>query len=318
MSLVHLPGAIMNCLVLGGAGFIGRHLCKTLEAEGHQVLAFDLPPEDPKRNWPPIKNIHWIAGDFTRADSVKGLLDGVQVVYHLIGTTLPASSNQNMLYDLESNVAATLRLLDAIVARPKPPRLIFISSGGTVYGIPKEIPIREDHPTDPICAYGVGKLAIEKYLLVYNKLYSLDYCILRLSNVYGPNQPLNREQGVIPIFLHRAFHNLPLEIWGDGSVVRDYLYVEDLCEALISVKEYSGEERIFNIGSGQGYSLNDLIEIIGRILGYHVKCNYFPGRPYDVPQNVLNPARASRELNWGPKIRIDEGIERLLPWIRKL
>jgi len=317
MSLVRLPGAIMNCLVLGGAGFIGRHLCTALGAEGHQVLAFDLPPKT-KEKWPDIENTQWIAGDFTNVDTLKGCLDSVQVVYHLIGTTLPASSNQNMLYDLETNVAATLRLLDGVVAQHKPPRLIFISSGGTIYGIPKAIPIREDHPTDPICAYGVGKLAIEKYLFVYHKLYGLDYCILRLSNVYGPYQPLNREQGVIPIFLHRAFHNVPLEIWGDGSVVRDYLYVEDLCEALVSVKEYSGEERIFNIGSGQGHSLNDLIEIIRQILGHELTRIHVPGRVYDVPENILDPGLAKREFAWQAKTDLPGGIARLLPWVKSL
>ena len=308
----------MNCLVLGGAGFIGKHLCKTLVGAGHRVCAFDLPPKGPAPNWPAIEGVQWIPGDFTKPGSMNGLFEGVDLVFHLIGATLPATSNEDILYDLQGNVAATLGILDAIVRQDRLPRVIFLSSGGTVYGVPKTIPIHEDHPTDPICAYGVSKLAIEKYLGLYHHLHGLDYCILRLSNLYGDQQSLTRGQGVVPIFLFKALNGVPLELWGDGSVVRDYLYIGDLCEALLAIVEYRGSERIFNIGSGQGHSLNHLIEMIRRILGDVVECVHLPGRVYDVPQNILNPGRADRELDWRAKTPLDEGIASLLPWLKSL
>ncbi|MCF8143853.1 MAG: NAD-dependent epimerase/dehydratase family protein [Deltaproteobacteria bacterium] len=308
----------MNCLVLGGAGFIGRHLCATLSAAGHRVRAFDLPPKGSAQKWPVVGGVDWVPGNFTKAGSLDGLLDDVEVVFHLIGTTLPATSNEDMMHDLQSNVAATLRLLDLIVSQTKPPRVIFISSGGTVYGIPRTTPITEDHPTNPICAYGVSKLTIEKYLCVYNHLYDLEYCILRLSNVYGTNQSLTRNQGVIPIFLFRALNRLPLKLWGDGNVVRDYLYIGDLCEALLATMEYRGPERIFNIGSGQGHSLNNLIQIISKTVGHDVECVSLPGRVWDVPQNILDPGQANRELGWSAKTPLAKGIASLLPWLKSL
>ncbi|MEA3545317.1 MAG: NAD-dependent epimerase/dehydratase family protein, partial [Thermodesulfobacteriota bacterium] len=297
----------MNCLVLGGAGFIGRHLCAALVAAGHQVRAFDLPAAVATPICPSIPGASWVAGDMTRIDRSAALLDGVELIFHLVSTTLPSTSNLNPRRDLDENVAATLHLLDLIIAQPVSPKIIFLSSGGTVYGVPETIPIPEEHPTDPLCAYGIGKLAIEKYLALYRHLHGLDYRILRLANPYGPRQPLGRGQGVIPVFLFNALHRKPLELWGDGSVVRDYLYIDDLCGALLAALNYRGGKRIFNIGSGQGHSLNALIDIICQALEVKIEPVYLPGRACDVPRNILNIQRAKQELGWQAETSLADG-----------
>jgi UDP-glucose 4-epimerase len=307
----------LNCLVLGGAGFIGKHLCRALVAAGHTVKSCDLPPPA-GRSWPSIDGVTWLAGDIARAESMMVALADAEIVFHLVSTSIPKTSNDDPHTDLQKNVAASLRLFDAIVGLPHPPKILFVSSGGTVYGIPKTIPIPEDHPTDPLCAYGVGKLAIEKYLALYGYLHQLDYRILRMANPYGPEQPLSRGQGVIPVFLSKALRNEPLEIWGDGSVVRDYFHVDDLCAVLLATMGYDGPERIFNIGSGSGCSLNDLIAIIRRLLGREVTCHYLPGRACDVPVNILDISRAMTHLGWQPRVALDEGLAGLLPWLRTL
>lgn len=307
----------MNCLVLGGAGFIGRHLCRALTVAGHRVTACDLPSSD-ATGWPLIDGVNWLACDLADTASLAAPLAGADAIFHLVSTTIPKTSNDDPHADLQGNVAATLRLLDAAVRLPRPPRVVFVSSGGTVYGVPRTVPIPEDHPTDPLCAYGVGKLAIEKYLALYGHLHGLDYRILRTANPYGPGQIPGRGQGVIPVFLFRALRGEPLEIWGDGSVVRDYFHVDDLCAALLAALGYRGAERIFNIGSGRGCSLNELIAAIGRLLGRDVACRYLPGRSCDVPVNVLDISRAATHLGWSPRVSLEDGLATLLPWLRAL
>jgi len=307
----------LNCLVLGGAGFIGRHLCRSLIAAGHVVKACDLPPVGGV-GWPGIDGVNWQAGDFANAEFLAENLIDTEVVFHLVSTTIPKTSNDDPHADLQKNVAATLRLLDAVIRHPRPPRVIFVSSGGTVYGIPKTIPIPEEHPTDPLCAYGVGKLAIEKYLALYGHLHRLDYRILRMANPYGPEQPLSRGQGVIPVFISRALQHEPLEIWGDGSVVRDYFHIDDLCAALLATIDYQGSERIFNIGSGSGCSLIELIDIIRELLQHDVAVRFLPARACDVPVNILDISRARTHLGWWPRIPLKEGIGSVLTRLRTL
>lgn len=300
----------MNILIFGGAGFIGKHLCTALVAAGHQVTAFDLSPVN--GSWPAIDGVTWLAGDFTDPAATAAALGDADQVIHLISGTHPKTSNDNPLRDLQNNVGATLQLLDAIVQRPSPPSVIFLSSGGTVYGIPRSIPIPESHPTDPLCAYGIGKLGIEKYLALYQRLHGLNYRVLRLANPYGEHQSPHTGQGVIPAFLWKALQGEPLEIWGDGSVVRDYLYIGDVIRAVVAAMDYCGSERLFNIGSGGGHSLNDLVDTVRELLGRDVSCRYLPARACDVPINILDVSRARVELGWRATTPLSAGMARLL------
>ncbi len=302
----------MNCLVLGGNGFIGRNLCETLAATGHSVRAFDLPPAGSEGRYPRIDGVSWLTGDFGDPKSIEACLDAVDIIFHLVSATNPKTSNEDPLRDLNLNVAATLRLLDLIVSRDRRPKLVYFSSGGTIYGVPREIPISEDHPNNPLCAYGAGKLAVEKYLALYQHLHGLDYRILRLANPYGKYQSLRGGQGVVTAFLSYALRGRPLEIWGDGTVVRDYLHIDDVSQAVLKAMVYDGPERIFNIGSGRGVSLNELIEMIRQLVDRPVNCCYLAGRACDVPVNILDIRRAASHLGWSPRISLYEGMERML------
>jgi UDP-glucose 4-epimerase len=302
----------MNILVLGGAGFIGRHLCAALTTEGYQVTAFDILPSGGRVDWPAIAGVHWLAGDFNNVADLESALVGIDLVIHLVSITLPKSSNDNPFYDLQGNVGGTIKLLDIMIRKTKPPRIIFLSSGGTVYGIPKRIPISEDHSTEPLCAYGIGKLAIEKYLALYLRLHGLDYRVLRLANPYGEQQSFRSGQGVISVFLHQAFINEPLEVWGDGCVVRDYLYIGDVILAIRATMAYQGSERIFNIGSGNGHNLNDLIDMVSKLLDRTIPCRYLSARACDVPVNILDISLANTELGWLPTVSLQEGMHKML------
>ncbi|NJD56656.1 MAG: NAD-dependent epimerase/dehydratase family protein [Nitrospirae bacterium] len=305
----------MKCLVLGGGGFLGYHLCRALLDAGHEVRIFDR-PNIARYTVPSPYSIEWSEGDFVNSEDLERALTGCDIIYHLVSTTLPGSSNDNPSYDIETNVVGTIRLLD-LVRGDKFRKIVFLSSGGTVYGTPKDVPIRESHPTDPVCSYGIAKLTIEKYLFLYHYLYGLDYCIFRFANPFGERQRIEAAQGAVTVFLHNAFHGQPIEIWGDGTVIRDYIYVKDAVDVLVRAIGYAGSHRVFNIGSGEGRSLNQVLAEIEVVLGRHVPLTRVPGRPFDVPSNVLDISLASEMLGWRPKISFREGLLRTLEWIRE-
>ena len=304
-----------KCLVLGGGGFIGSNLVAKLSSLGYEIRVFDLPHAQKKYPFETVGNIEWVEGNFTNPVEVESAMRGCSIIFHLISTTLPKTSNDNFSYDIESNLISSVRLLESAV-RHNVRKIIFPSSGGTVYGIPTQVPIPETHPTEPISSYGIGKLSIEKYLGLFNHLYGLDYCILRLANPYGEGQKVSTSQGAATIFLHKALRDETIEIWGDGTVTRDYIYISDVISAMVSSIKYSGNQRIFNIGSGQGLSLNELIQQIELVLGRSLKCNYQAGRPFDVPSNILMIENAREFLDWHPKVSIVQGLRQTLEWLR--
>lgn len=303
-----------SCLVLGGAGFVGSHLTEALAQSGERVRVFERPHVDRLAHLP-RKGVEVFTGDLLNPQSVVPALRGTEIVFHLVSTTLPKNSNDNPAYDVETNVVGGLRLLD-LCREHGVRKVVFVSSGGTVYGIPKSLPIAEGHPTDPICSYGIHKLALEKYLQLAHRLHGLEYCILRPANLYGPGQRLDTAQGAVAVFLDRALRGLPIEIWGDGSVVRDYVYVGDAVDAILKAARYAGEPRIFNLGSGGGTSLKELVAEIQKLLGRTLQVNYAPTRNLDVPANVLDPALARRHLGWSATTPLAEGLRRTYEWLR--
>lgn len=305
----------MKCLILGGGGFLGSHLSEALLAQGYEVRIFDRPNllrfKSSHQNAP----LEWIEGDFVNRDHMAHAVSGCDIVYHLVSTTLPRSSNENPAYDVETNVIGTLHLLEA-TRQHKVRKIIFASSGGTVYGIPQAVPIKESHPTEPICSYGIAKLAIEKYLSLFHLLYGMEYCVLRLANPFGERQRIAAAQGAVAVFLDKALRNEGIEIWGDGSVVRDYFHVSDAVSALTKALVYEGNHRVFNVGSGVGQSLNEILTAIENLLGTPVKRTYLPARAFDVPVSVLDISKAAELLNWKPQTPFAEGLSRTAQWLR--
>ena len=306
----------MRCLVLGGGGFMGSHLSRALLEQGHAVKVFERPNLKPAEALPHDKALEWLEGDFLNQEDVGQAVAGCEIIFHLISTTLPKSSNDNPIYDVESNLISTLHMLEA-ARKAGVRKVLFASSGGTVYGIPKEVPIEESHPTDPVCSYAISKLAIEKYLHFYHALHGLDYCVLRIGNPYGEGQRPNAAQGAVAVFLDKARHDEVIEVWGDGTVTRDYIYVGDVVQAFLKAMTYSGEHRLFNIGAGEGRSLNELIGAIELLLGRPVARKYTPSRAFDVPVNVLDISLARKLLGWQPQTPFQEGLALTRDWMVK-
>lgn len=301
----------LRCAVLGAGGFIGTNLCRALIEQGVALRAFGRRQAFPEA----LHGCDWIPGDFTDSTSVVTAIAGCDVVFHLVNATTPASSNVDKLADLNANVASTLRLLDDC-RESGVSRVVFVSSGGTIYGIPDLVPTPETARTNPITAYGISKLMIEKYLGLYEYLYGLQYRVLRVANPFGPYQTALKSQGVIAAFLRGALAGKPIEMWGDGSVTRDYVYVDDVVDALRLAAIHKGEGRIFNIGSGEGRSLNDIVATIDGLLGSETLVERRPGRPVDVPVSILDTTLAASDLSWRPHTPFEDGLRTTIAWMR--
>ena len=305
----------MNCLVLGGAGFIGSHIVEALVSRGHAVRVFDLPNISTRNIEGCLDRVEMAGGDFSNIHDISSALDDIEVVVHLVCTTLPGPSNENPVYDVESNVIGTLNLLDRAVQKGVR-KVIFPSSGGTVYGIPQTLPIPETHRTDPICSYGITKLAIEKYLALFNHLYGLDYVALRIGNPYGERQRIDSIQGVIGVFLGKMLLGETITVWGDGSVARDYLYRGDLVSAFVRVIESDTDSRVYNIAGGRAHTLTDILSMIRDVTGEEPQVRFTPARRLDVPVSCLDIRRAEEELGWTPATALGEGVEKTWQWMK--
>ncbi len=304
----------MRTLVLGGNGFIGSHLLDRLLLAGHAVRVFDRNEELYRK---PLDGVEYCYADFGNRTLLAEALEGIDIVFHLISTTVPKTSNDDPAFDVTSNVVETIALLEKCVAHGVK-KIVFLSSGGTVYGAPAALPVTEDSATNPECSYGITKLAVEKYLALFNHLYGLDYVIVRPSNPYGPRQNPLGIQGAISVFLGRVAAGKPIEIWGDGQIVRDYVYVDDLVEGIYRAATQTVASCILNLGSGQGHSLNAIIATMREVIGDRVRVVYTPARVFDVPQIYLDISRAQQELAWRPATSLDAGIRQTWEFVRSV
>jgi UDP-glucose 4-epimerase len=300
----------MRALVLGGSGFIGSHLVDALLADGHEVRVFDRQPE---RYREPLPGVEYRFGSLGDVAGVAKALAEIEIVFHLVSTSVPSTSNLDPVADIRGNLVTAVQLLEQM-RRLDVRRIVFLSSGGTVYGNPDTSPVTETHPLRPICSYGVVKVAIENYLFMYQDLYGIEPVVLRPSNPVGPRQGHIGVQGVIPTFLRRLHDGDPIQVWGDGGVVRDYLDITDLA-SLCVLAGTSDAVGAYNAGSGIGTSIREVLSIIESITGRRADVTFEPGRSFDVQKIVLDSGRARETFGWAPTVPLDESIRRLWDWL---
>jgi UDP-glucose 4-epimerase len=299
----------LKVAILGASGFIGQNLAKKLILDGHEVTSFVREPKPGLRT-----NLgHEIAFDFSKLVNISESLNSFDTVFHLVSSTNPSKSASSSRFDAQENLMASLDLIEILKDNPAT-RLVFVSSGGAVYGIPESVPISESHSTNPISFYGVSKLAIEKYLYAYSVSNQLNYVVLRLSNPYGPGQVNSKGQGLIPTIIESALLNKPLSVWGDGSSVRDYLYIDDVVEGLSGAMSHDVRGSLFNLGSGFGTSVLELVAHIEDITGKNITLDFQEQRPFDVPANVLDASLAKSKLSWVPVTELRQGLEEAVRW----
>jgi UDP-glucose 4-epimerase len=240
-------------------------------------------------------------------------LTGVEAVYHLVSTTLPGTADLDVKTDIQDNLIGAINLLESMCGLGVQ-RILFLSSGGTVYGIPDIVPIPETHPLRPISSYGIVKASIEHYLEMYRRTRGISPIIVRASNPFGPRQAHSGVQGVVSTFLRQVLAGDPIEIWGDGSVVRDYFDVNDLAEFCARAGTARGEGA-YNVGSGRGMSINEIVEAVRKVTGSDVEIIYKPARTIDVPHSVLDCSRAKKDFEWGCDADFDAALRKTWDWL---
>ncbi|MFH1772966.1 MAG: NAD-dependent epimerase/dehydratase family protein [Patescibacteria group bacterium] len=306
-----------NILILGGLGFIGKNLIEEFLLDvNYNIIVFNFKNQPLDNKWL-NKNVKLYYGDFTLVTDLEKIFkeNKIDIIFHLISTTIPSSSN-NIIADINHNLGGTIKLLD-LMRNYDIKKIIFFSSGGTIYGLPNgSFPDRfsEDYQNNPICSHGIVKLTIEKYLYLYKHFYSIDYLILRLANPFGEYH-FSSVQGLINVTLKNIANNEPTTIWGSGEVIRDYIYVKDCVRVIKNLIDKNIYNDIINIGSGLGYSVNEVLNMIKKITG-DFKINRLESRKFDVPKIVLDVSKIKSIINFKPT-DIKIGIEKTYNWILK-
>ena len=294
-------------LVLGGTGFIGSRVVRALLDRGSAVSVLSRSTPLPQRV-PLLRGAKLLQGDAAiRPDLERALVDVDRVVYG-VGSLLPSESNVHPMEDAAHALRPLIALLEELRQRPGV-GLTFLSSGGTVYGNTTSTPVPERAPTEPITSYGVLKLAGEKYASMYAELYEIPTRVLRLANVYGPGQLAGRGQGVVAAFLDDCLKEHSVTLYGDGSIVRDYIYVDDVGDVVAELMYRTDGPRVLNVGSDEGHSLLELIRLIEDVLGRSIGVVYRPDRKFDVRSIVLD-VRSLRSLIDFRPVSLADGIAR--------
>ena len=308
----------MNIVLLGGAGFIGTNLLIALaKDQDNAITVVDRDRSffshvDAMR----LPNVSFVASDLTADADYDGLLRGQEIVYHLVSTTVPTTSNQHIAQELAVNAVLSANLFEACV-RQKVKKVVYFSSGGTVYGKEAACPLDERTPTNPITAYGVQKITIEKLLYLYNYMHGLDYRIVRLANPYGPYQRPNGVLGAVTTFTYKALKGEEIQVYGDGSVVRDYIYIDDAVRGVLNIVNGSDSHRTFNLGCGYGTSIKQVLETIGRVLDIELKVRYTEARKVDVPVNYLDIKRYEAAYGGLKPLSLEEGIQKTAAFMKE-
>ncbi len=294
-----------DVLVVGGNGFIGSHLVDALSEGGHRVTAFDRF----STGAPTFRSsaVRMLPGDFLSRSDLEAAVRGHEVVFHFLATTSPATAEADPTLDIRTNVIQTVELLTAC-AEAGVRHVYFASTGGAIYGPQERSDFSETSPTLPISPYGIGKLTIEHYLRYFRAKHGLRSTSLRISNPYGTRQHPNRKQGLIPIALRQIARGESVARYGDGSMVRDYVYVDDLVRMLVPLVDADPRHEVYNLGSGRGSSVTEVLDAIGRVTGAPVRVHEIPTPATFVDRVVLDVTRFDEEFGISVPTTLEEGI----------
>ncbi len=296
-----------NSCVIGGAGFIGTWVTRLLVESGRKVVVIGRHPEPPAL-FP--ENAQYVPGDYEDRKVLRAFLPRVDEVIDLAYATVPQTSYADPVFDILSNLPPSVRLLEEAVAA-KLRRLIVVSSGGTVYGPVRRLPIGEDSPTEPVSPYGITKLAIEKYALMFHRLYGLPVSIVRPGNAYGAGQRAFTGQGFVPTAMASVLRGKNVVVFGEGKTVRDYVHVTDVASGIIAALDQGSAGEVYNIGTGVGRSnleVLDAIRPLAESSGLRVNIEFLPSRGFDVSENVLESSKLRSCSGWMPAVSFEKGL----------
>lgn len=301
-------------LVVGGGGFIGSHLILKLLESGRKDIRVVGRSDQPRFSLP--KEVHYISGDISNESFIRSILQGCDEVIDLAYSTVPKTSFEDPIHDVLVNLPSTVTLIK-VASEFNLRRFILVSSGGTVYGNAAYLPIDEFHLTNPVSPYGITKLAIEKYALMFNHISSLPIVIVRPGNPYGPNQLGNLGQGFIASAIFSLLNNKQVNIFGERGTVRDYIFIDDLTTGLVAALDKGKVGEVYNIGTGIGLDNKEVLDVIVKISDqskFPLNLVIQPERPFDVAENVLSFAKLTNISGWKPQTSFQAGLKKTWLW----
>jgi UDP-glucose 4-epimerase len=304
----------MKVLVTGGAGFIGSHVVDTLISHGHEVSVVDDLSTGRLSNLNPEATFYKMDIRSPRLSEVFERERPDYVNHHAAQMDVRRSV-VDPIFDADVNILGSINVIEC-AKRFQIKRFVYISTGGAVYGEPEYLPCDEAHPINPICQYGASKHTVEHYLYMYNQLYGLDYVVLRYPNVYGPRQDPHGEAGVVAIFAGQMLRGEQALINGDGEQQRDFVYVGDCARANLLALQTKNAPAIYNLGSGQGTSVNQVFTALKNITGYSLPEVHGPAKLGETSRIYLDATKARHELDWVPTVNLDEGLEQTVEYFR--
>ena len=305
-----MPSSSVKCCVIGGAGFIGLHVTRLLAASGREVVVLGRRTK-PDAALPP--GVAYVSGDYGNRAVLQAILGGISEVIDLAYSTVPQTSFADPIFDIMSNLPASVRLLQEAAAAGVR-KAVVVSSGGTVYGVAESLPIREDHRTDPISPYGITKLTIEKYARMFEVVTGLPVVVARPANAYGEEQRILSGQGFVSTAVHSVIRGRDIELFGAEGTIRDYIHVADVASGIVAALEHGAPGNAYNIGSGTGRSNLDVLKAIAPLAGragLKVQTKILPARRFDVPANILDSRKLETASGWRPGVSFEDGIARV-------
>lgn len=314
MAAANRSDTRLTTLIVGGGGFIGSHFARHLIARGARNVIVAGRSRAPR--FPLPDGATYVQGDAGDVSFIGSLIEQCDEVVDLAYGTVPKTSFDDPVHDVLANLPASVALLRESCRR-KIRRFVLVSSGGTVYGNAAYLPIDESHPTNPVSPYGITKLALEKYALMFHRLEGLPAVIVRPGNPYGPNQLGNLGQGFVGAAMFATLRRQPVSVFGERGTIRDYVFVEDLAEGLLAALDHGQVGETYNIGTGIGLdnrAVLDVLDAVARPSGYLVEVEVRPHRPFDVAANVLSPARLTYISGWRPQTDFEAGLSRTWSW----
>lgn len=301
-------------LVLGANGFIGSHLVDTLARRGDDVVAFIRPGSRPK--WQQNKGVEAFYGDFLNRSDLQACLNDVDYVYHFISTSTPATTENDPIIDIDTSVRMSVEFFQLCIDSGVK-HVFFASTGGSIYGDNPNPPYSENDQTLPFSPYAIGKLSVENYLRYFKKKYGLSSTIFRISNPYGERQPFHRKQGVVPIFIENIYRGRPITVYGDGTMVRDYIFVTDVAEIIAAIGVEGSKYGVYNLGSGEGTSLSTIIKTAEEVVGKKAQIEHLPSPSTFVHTAILDTRRLQEEFPVRALTSIEDGMRMTFRYIKE-
>lgn len=305
-----------KCCVIGGNGFLGSYVVPLLEKSGRTVSVIGI-EQGPASHL--SEKVQYITGDYNNTDMLRTALIGVDEIIDLAYSTVPKTSFDDPVNDIIFNLPATVNLLEVASLLPLK-KIIILSSGGAVYGRAITVPITEEHSTNPISPYGITKLSIEKYCMMYREWKSVPVICVRPGNAYGEGQRPFAEQGFIATVIASILSNQEINIFGTSGTIRDYIHAYDVARGIVAALELGSAGSIYNIGTGVGrnnINVLDVITPLAKASGYEIKFKQMPFRIFDVPVNVLDSSKLMNETGWNITVSFNEGIRRTWDWFHQ-